>query len=177
MGHRLDIRVDIRADIRAAGIRAGDIPVGDILVGIPSYNNAHTIGHVVRAVQAGLAKYFPERKAVIVNSDGGSIDGTMEVVRSTSIDDFNAILLHHRVEPVSKIAFPYSGIPGKGSAFRTIFALAAGLNAKACCVVDSDLRSITPERIELLLDPIRFGNDGKPSRRSRGADRKSVSGL
>ena len=31
----------------------------DILVGIPSFNNATTIGHVVRAVQAGLSKYFP----------------------------------------------------------------------------------------------------------------------
>ncbi len=31
----------------------------DILIGIPSYNNARTIGHVVKAVQAGLNKYFP----------------------------------------------------------------------------------------------------------------------
>jgi glycosyltransferase involved in cell wall biosynthesis len=129
----------------------------DIIVGIPSYNNAHTIGHVVRAVQAGLAKYFPERKAVIVNSDGGSIDGTMDVVRNTSIDDFNAILLHHRIEPVSRIAFPYSGIPGKGSAFRTVFEIAEALGAKACVVVDSDLRSITPEWIELLVKPVLDG--------------------
>ncbi len=129
----------------------------DIVVGIPSFNNAHTIGHVVRAVQGGLAKYFPEHKAVIVNSDGGSSDDTSEVVRNTSIDDFSAILLHHRIEPVSKIVFPYSGIPGKGSAFRTVFEIAATLNAKACCVVDSDLRSITPEWVELLVTPILKG--------------------
>src|SRR3990170_885046 len=42
----------------------------DIVVGIPSYNNARTIGHVVRAVTAGLAKYFPGARAVLVNSDG-----------------------------------------------------------------------------------------------------------
>jgi glycosyltransferase involved in cell wall biosynthesis len=130
----------------------------DILVGIPSFNNARTIGHVVRAIQAGLAKYFPDHKAVIVNSDGGSSDGTMEVVRNTSIDDFNAILLHHRMEPVSKIAFPYSGIPGKGSAFRTIFEIADALGVKACAVVDSDLRSITPEWIELLVKPVLAGD-------------------
>jgi glycosyltransferase involved in cell wall biosynthesis len=129
----------------------------DIIVGIPSYNNANTIGHVVRAIQAGLAKYFPDNKAVIVNSDGGSGDGTMDVVRNTSIDDFNAILLHHRVQPVSKISFPYSGIPGKGSAFRTIFEIADALGAKACAVVDSDLRSITPEWIELLVKPVLEG--------------------
>jgi glycosyltransferase involved in cell wall biosynthesis len=129
----------------------------DIIVGIPSFNNAQTIGHVVRAIQAGLAKYFPNQKAVIVNSDGGSSDGTMDVVRNAGIDDFNSILLHHRVEPVSKISFPYSGIPGKGSAFRTIFEIAAELDAKACAVVDSDLRSITPEWIELLVKPVLEG--------------------
>lgn len=129
----------------------------DIIVGIPSFNNARTIGHVVRAVQGGLAKYFPDYKAVIVNSDGGSSDGTSDVVHSSSIDDFNAILLHHRVSPISKIAFPYSGIPGKGSAFRTIFEIAEVLGAKACAVVDSDLRSITPEWIELLVTPILKG--------------------
>lgn len=129
----------------------------DIVVGIPSFNNARTIAHVVRAVQAGLAKYFPDHKAVIVNSDGGSVDGTMDVVRNTSIDDYSAILLHHRVLAVSKIAFPYSGIPGKGSAFRNIFEIAGVLGAKACAVVDSDLRSITPEWIELLVKPVLEG--------------------
>jgi len=129
----------------------------DILVGIPSFNNARTIGHVVRAVQAGLAKYFPDCKSVIVNSDGGSSDGTMDVVHNTSVGDFDAILLHHRVEPISKIVFPYSGIPGKGSAFRSIFEIAQTLDAKACVVVDSDLRSITPEWIELLVKPVLNG--------------------
>ena len=48
----------------------------DLVVGIPSFNNARTIGHVARAASAGLAKYFPGRQAVLVNSDGGSTDGT-----------------------------------------------------------------------------------------------------
>ena len=129
----------------------------DIVVGIPSYNSARTIGHVVRAVQAGLAKYFPEHKAVIVNSDGGSSDGTTEVMQQASVEDFKAILLHHRVTPIAKLAFPYSGIPGKGSAFRSVFEIARTLGAKACAVVDSDLRSITPEWIELLVKPVLEG--------------------
>ena len=132
----------------------GKIKTADIVVGIPSFNNARTIGHVVRAVQAGLAKYFPGNKSVLVSSDGGSTDDTLEVVRNTSIEDYASILLHHRVEPVFKIATSYSGIPGKGSAFRTIFEIAEALDAKACVVVDSDLRSITPEWIELLVKPV-----------------------
>ena len=129
----------------------------DIVVGIPSYNSARTIGHVVRAVQAGLAKYFPGHKAVIVNSDGGSADGTTEVVQQSSVESFESILLHHRVEPIAKLAFPYSGIPGKGSAFRSVFEIARMLDAKACAVVDSDLRSITPEWVELLVKPVLEG--------------------
>jgi glycosyltransferase involved in cell wall biosynthesis len=129
----------------------------DVLVGIPSYNNVRTIGHVVRAVTAGLAKYFPKAKAVLVNSDGGSTDGTQEEVKRVQIEDFKTILTSYPVHPVHKVVTPYHGIPGKGSAFRTIFEAARSLKAKACAVVDSDLRSITPEWIELLIRPIYEG--------------------
>jgi len=131
-----------------------EIKEADILIGIPSYNNARTIGHVVRAVMAGLAKYFPKAKAILVNSDGGSTDGTQEEVKKVGIEDFKMILTSHPVHPVHKIVTPYHGAPGKGSAFRTIFEAAHLLHAKACAVVDSDLRSITPEWMELLLRPI-----------------------
>ena len=136
--------------------KISEIKKADLLVGIPSYNNTRTIGHVVRAVQAGLAKYFPGQKSVLVNSDGGSIDGTREVVQNTTMDDFQSIMLSHRVKPVLKIAIPYHGIPGKGSALRSIFEIAKALGVKACAVVDSDLRSITPEWVELLIKPV-FG--------------------
>ncbi len=125
----------------------------DILVGIASYNNAKTIGHVVRAVDAGLAKYFPDKRALIVNSDGGSKDGTPDIVRSAT-HDHAAIFLSHPVYPIHRISMPYDGIPGKGSAFRALFRKAVDMNAEACCVVDADLRSITPEWIELLLSPV-----------------------
>ncbi|RMG67308.1 MAG: glycosyltransferase [Nitrospirae bacterium] len=130
-----------------------EIGKADIVVGIPSYNNEQTIGHVVKAIQAGITKYFPDKKAVLVNSDGGSDDGTREVVEKSTID-LESFLIRHRVNFFQKIVTPYQGIPGKGSAFRTIFEIARSLNARACAVVDSDLRSITPEWIELLLRPI-----------------------
>src|SRR5438093_2295259 len=125
----------------------------EILVGIPSYNNADTIGHVVRAVSVGLAKYFPRARAVLVNSDGGSSDGTPGVV-AQSVVDYGAMLISERQSPLHKIITPYHGLPGKGSAFRSVFQIARRLKAKACAVVDSDLRSITPEWIEVLLRPV-----------------------
>jgi glycosyltransferase involved in cell wall biosynthesis len=126
----------------------------DILIGIPSYNNVRTIGHVVRAVMAGLAKYFPKAKAVLMNSDGGSTDGTQEEVKRVQIEDYKTILTSHPVHAIQKVVTPYHGIPGKGSSFRTIFDATQFLNAKACAVVDSDLRSITPEWMKLLLRPV-----------------------
>lgn len=130
----------------------------DIVIGIPSYNNARTIGHVVQAAHAGLAKYFSQFSAVIVNSDGGSKDNTRDVVLGSAAPDSHLLMLTTPLKAVHRLSFPYHGIPGKGSAFRMIFQMAKDLNAKACCVVDSDLRSITPEWIDLLLRPVLFAN-------------------
>ncbi len=126
----------------------------DVVIGIPSYNNARTIGHVVQAAQAGLAKYYPQLKAVIINSDGGSTDGTRESVMASKLDDSELLFLATPMFPVHRLSLPYHGIPGKGSAFRLVFQLAERLGARACAVVDSDLRSITPEWIDLLLRPV-----------------------
>ena len=56
----------------------------DIMVGIPSFKNAATIGYVVRAAHAGLVQYFPELKPVLVNSDAGSPDGSPPTTSSRS---------------------------------------------------------------------------------------------
>jgi glycosyltransferase involved in cell wall biosynthesis len=143
-----------------AGVRTAldEIRTADIVVGIPSFNNARTIGHVVRAVKAGLAKYFPDRRCVIVNSDGGSTDATTDIVLNTQIHDYQTILVQHPLFPIHKISTSYDGIPGKGSAFRTIFRIAEELQAEACAVLDADLRSVTPEWVELLIRPVLDGN-------------------
>ena len=123
--------------------RIAEIGRADILVGIPSYNNAATIGHVVRMAAEGMVKHFPNMKPTLINSDGGSPDGTRQVVLDTPVP-----------QGMEVIATEYQGLSGKGSAFRAVFETAKGLGAKVCVVVDSDLHSITPEWIELLAGPI-----------------------
>ncbi|HIQ06652.1 MAG TPA: glycosyltransferase [Anaerolineae bacterium] len=120
-----------------------EIGHADLLVGIPSFNNAATIGHVVRTAAEGMVRYFPDLKPVLVNADGGSSDGTVDVVRQTEVPP-----------KVEKIVTQYVGPSGKGSAFRTIFEIARALGVQACAAVDSDLRSITPEWIDRLAGPI-----------------------
>jgi hypothetical protein len=113
----------------------------DLLVGIPSFRNAGTIGHVASTVQKGLREHFPDSRVVLVNADGGSEDGTRDRVLEAAKD-------------IPVISGRYVGPPGKGSAFRAIFEAAVALDVRACAVVDSDLRSITPLWIGRLLGPV-----------------------
>ncbi|HEY4227259.1 MAG TPA: hypothetical protein VGM49_02885 [Candidatus Limnocylindrales bacterium] len=133
----------------------------DIMVGIPSFKNAATIGYVVRAAQAGLVQYFPDLRPVVVNSDAGSPDGTQRVVVETEPPDYiERILLVRPKNKLSRVSLTYpevNGSGGKGAALRTIFEMAAALEVDALVVVDSDLRSIAPEWIELLAGPILKG--------------------
>ncbi len=140
----------------------------DVLIGIPSFNNEDTIGHVLKAVRLGLLKFFPKLKSIIVNSDCGSTDNTRKVL-SNHMDDYKdleTILIAHEMHPytrslqtpIQEMITVFRGTPGKGKAFRRIFEIAHKLNVKAVVVVDSDLRSITPEWIQLLAGPILYKN-------------------
>ena len=145
-------------EVREAIARLGR---ADIMVGIPSFKNAATIGYVVRAAHAGLVQYFPDQKPVLVNADAGSPDGTGRVVIETEPPDYvESILLVRPTNRLDRVTITYpeiDGTGGKGAALRTIFEVAAALDVQALVVVDSDLRSIVPEWIELLAGPILKG--------------------
>lgn len=129
--------------------RIDKINQADILVGIPSFRSAATIRHVIEVASEGMTKYFSDLKPVLVNSVGGSEDRTGDVALSTPVPS-----------QVEKIVTPYLGPAGKGSAFKTIFEIADRLQVKTCIVIDSDLRSITPEWISYLGEPIWKHNFG-----------------
>ncbi|MEJ2007451.1 MAG: hypothetical protein P8Z30_04710 [Acidobacteriota bacterium] len=126
----------------------------DILVGVPTFNNHNTVGQVVNAIQLGLVKYFPRERVVLINPDGGSSDGTPEIVRNSSIQDFRTLLSSTPLRTIHRITTSYRGIDGRSSAWRIILAAADLLRAKACAVVSPDLESITPEWVEGLVRPV-----------------------
>lgn len=115
----------------------------DIIIGIPCFNNDSTIEHVIDIVSEGVAKYYRDLHVVIIISDGGSTDDTRELARDKTIHPF-----------IEKFVTIYRGIPGKGSALRMIFEAASFLKAKVCVLCDADIRSITPEWIKALADPV-----------------------
>ncbi|MEW5819564.1 MAG: glycosyl transferase family 2 [Cyanobacteriota bacterium] len=132
------------------------IQSADIVIGIPSYNNEDTIEHVVNAAAIGMAKYFPNLKAVLINSDGGSKDKTRQVVTGYKMKPIDPDLnfCNKPKNNMEILSTEYIGPPGKGSAFRTIFIATNKLKARCLVVVDSDLRSITPHWFENLAKPI-----------------------
>jgi len=123
--------------------RIEELERADLVVGIPCFNNEKTIAHVVRMVSHGLKDYYPDLRAVIVVSDGGSTDDTRDVAKEFELKPWQ-----------EKIIGIYRGIPGKGTALRMILEAAHVLRARACMVVDADLRSITNKWVKSLLDPV-----------------------
>jgi glucosylglycerate synthase len=139
----------------AAAQALDEVGGADIVVGIPSYHTERTIGHVVKAIQYGLAKYYPSSKAVVVVSDGGSGDGTRESAhRAALYPDFDTMLIRQPTQAARVVVAQYKGPGGKGSALRAVFEASHHLGAKACVTVDADLRSITPEWLEVLAGPL-----------------------
>lgn len=127
----------------------------DVLVGIPTLDNAQTIAEVVKVVHRGFARHFPRDRTVLINSDGGSKDETRSIVRNLSLDDTDTLTVSHGLRTTHRISTPYHGVPGKGSALRQIFAAADLLQARAVAVLDADVTTITPDWIAALLAPVR----------------------
>jgi glucosylglycerate synthase len=132
-------------------INVGEV---DILVGVPTYNHAKTIGQVVQVVRAGLLKYFPRERTAILNADGGSRDGTAELVQAASISDARNSTALQTLRTLHCISSRYTGNPSTGTALHTIVAAAELLRAQACVVIAPDSSSIAPEWIDRLLRPI-----------------------
>jgi len=132
-------------------INVGEV---DILVGLPTHNNAKTIGSIVHTIQSGILRGFPRERAVIVNVDGGSRDGTPELVTGVSIDDVRPASNRYALRTLHSITTKYASSPASGVAFRTILAAAELVRAKACVVLSPESANIEPEWLSKLLRPI-----------------------
>ncbi len=138
-------------DFIRALINVGQV---DVVVGLPTYNDGQTVGHIVQAVRAGLLNCFPRARAVIINADGGSSDGTQDLVRAASISDVNIASDVRALRTLHSISTQYEGGPASGIALHTILAAADLLQARACAVVSPESTTLEPQWIERLLRPV-----------------------
>lgn len=117
----------------------------DVIVGIPSYNEIKTIGFVAKQIDKGLIKYFPKSRALIVNVDNYSSDGTGDAFLNTKTKT-----------PKIYISTPKNE-KGKGYNFYNLFKLAKKMDAKTVAVFDADLKSVRPEWVKRLVGPVKQG--------------------
>jgi hypothetical protein len=132
-------------------INVGEV---DILVGLPTHNDAKTIGSIVHTIQRDILRCFPRERAVIINADGGSRDGTPELVTGVSIDDLRPASNPYALRTLHSISTRYAASPSSGVALRTILAAAELLRAKACVVMSPESANIESEWLSKLLRPI-----------------------
>jgi len=131
-----------------------DVGEVDILVGVATHNNAKTIGSIVETIQAGILTYFPRERAVIVNADGGSRDGTPDLVVSAAIGDARSPSKLYALRTLHSISAQYASSPARGTALRTILAAAELLRARACAVISPESTQITTDWLPAVLRPI-----------------------
>ncbi len=122
-----------------------NINKADLVVGIPSYNEADSIALPTLQASLGIKKYFPDKQAVIINCDNNSPDNT----KNAFLDTVTAV-------PKIYMSTP-PGVRGKGNNLKNLFTKVTDLQAKAIIVVDADIKSITPEWIKCMGEPLFSG--------------------
>jgi len=130
----------------------------DVLVGLPTLNNAATIIDVVRAVHVCFTRDFPRLRTVMINADGGSTDGTPELVRAASFTDADVVQTSYPLRTLHRVVAPYHGLPGKHTALRTVFAAGELARAAAIIVIDPAGPATTADRVTELIGPIVRGD-------------------
>ena len=139
--------------------QCSDVRKVDLVVALPSFNQASTVVPVVQTIVAGLKSSFGHASTLFLNADVGSQDGTPDLVRQAvgGSVPFASIRPHTEGMSGSTFAlnrFSYSGMPAREEAFRSVFAVTRRLEADACIVLDPSVRTVTAEWVSLLAKPI-----------------------
>jgi glycosyltransferase involved in cell wall biosynthesis len=119
----------------------------EIVVGIPSFKEADSIGHVVSKVDQGLTRFFEKKNSVIINVDNFSPDGTKDAFLNT------------KSRTPKLYCSTAKGVRGKGRNIKNLFQAGVELGAKAILMLDADLKSITPDWVQYFTEPIYMGYD------------------
>ncbi len=116
--------------------------MANLLIGIPSYNEADSIRNTLRKIDRGLVNFFKKHRSLIVNVDSMSEDETPAIFLSTNTH-------------TPKISVFGGKTPrGKGINIYTLLRIGQWFDAGYICMVDADVTSIREEWIKLLLEPL-----------------------
>lgn len=114
----------------------------DILVGIPTLNEADNISALTKTIDRGLKKYLSTYRAIIVNVDSGSSDNTQNIfLKTKTLSTKRSVLVG-------------GSNKGKGSNVFTMINLAKEYRVKYVCTIDGDILSVKPSWVKNLLNPL-----------------------
>ena len=118
----------------------------DIMVGVLCKDVEATALSVLKVINEGLYRYFPDHSKAIIICCAESSDKTDEAV--------NLFIPYNTVH---KIVTKDITSSGKGAGVLTIFEIAHEVDAKAVVLMDGDLLSIEPNWIKTISNPIVYG--------------------
>ncbi|HEY7789515.1 MAG TPA: hypothetical protein VIC33_03285 [Vicinamibacterales bacterium] len=126
----------------------------ELVIGIGAYNNAATIGAIGGAVRESLRGSLAGLSSRVVLAEGGSNDGTPDLMREALGPDARLTQVSYPVHPMDLLQEVYHGLPGRAHARAAIFRTAHELGAAACVILDATASNLAPEWIARLAQPV-----------------------
>ena len=123
----------------------GGITRAEMVLAIPTFNEAEAIGRTTMQAAKGLTEYFGDLASVIVNCDNHSTDGTKQAFFSTPSE-----------MPKIYLSTP-PGEQGKGNNLRNLFEKVRELEARIVVVLEADIRNVASSWVRKLGEPILKG--------------------
>ena len=131
-----------RDELVAEVVNPAGVAEADLAVVIVSHQEAPYIALPAIKSSLGLARDYPDLKAVLINCDNASRDGTREAFFAAEVEI-----------PRIYVSTP-PDLAGRGLNIQNAMTMAARLRVKALAVLDANLVSIKSTWIKSLLDPI-----------------------
>jgi len=131
-----------RDELVAEIVNPAGITGADLAVVIVSRREASRIARPTTKAALGLARGYPELKAVLINCDNASQDGTREAFFEAEAE-----------VPRIYVSSP-PGLTGRGLNIQNAMTMADRLGVRALAVVDANLTNIQAGWIKSLFDPI-----------------------
>jgi len=131
-----------RDELVAEVVNPAGVTGADLAVAIVSSREAGRIALPTMKASLGLVRAYPELKAVLVNCDNASPDGTREAFFAAEAEI-----------PRIYVSSP-QGLTGRGLNIQNAITMADRLKVRALAVVDANLVSIKTTWIQNLFDPI-----------------------
>ncbi len=125
----------------------------DLLIALPSFNNATTISACMQAIEESYQQYFVRDRVLILNVDGGSTDNTRDAIATSDGQKGGVRRGITSLRTVHRVTWQYAKTPSAGMALRTVLATADLLRARACAVVSPAVGRLDPSLIVNLLKP------------------------